>query len=68
MARVCEDVEISGAFPAFIADQVTGVGIGFPLAVLLICFLTESACFKVETVTESSIQSSSRSAVETSLT
>ena len=68
MAGVCENVGISEAFPAFIADQVAGVGIGFSLAVLLIRFLIEFTCFSVKTATESSIRSSSRSAVETLLT
>lgn len=68
MTRVCENVGISEAFPAFIADRVAGVGIGFLLVALLIHFLIESACFRVETATESSMQSSSRSAIKTSLT
>jgi len=65
---VSENIGINEAFPVFTADQVAVVGIGFPLAILLICFLIEFACFSIEIITESSIWSSSRSAVETLLT
>jgi len=55
LAGVCKNVGINEAFPVFIADWVAGVGIGFPLAILLICFLIEFACFSVETTIESNI-------------
>jgi len=55
LAGVSENIGISEAFPAFTADQVAVVGIGFPLAILLMCFLIEFACFSIEIVTESSI-------------
>jgi len=68
LAGVSENIGISEAFPAFTADQVAVVGIGFPLAILLMCFLIEFTCFSMEIVTESSIWSSSRSAIEILLT
>jgi len=53
---------ISNAFSVLTAAQVAGYGADFAFEASLICFLIESAYFRVKTATVSNKQSSLRSA------